>query len=465
MSPASAPPPPSTRRVPVEGRYRALTRSGMGRLPQWRSLDPELREAVEIVSRVLPFRVNRYVVDELIDWERVPDDPLFQLTFPQRGMLAEEDFDRVRRLVQAGVGREELRAEVRRIRLGLNPHPAGQMTDNVPVLEGRRLEGMQHKYRETLLFFPARGQTCHAYCTYCFRWAQFVGMPEMKFEARETRDLERYLAAHPEISDVLVTGGDPLIMKTELLRPYLEPLLKPGLDHVRTIRLGTKSPAYWPQRFITDPDADDLLRLFEEIVASGRHLAVMGHFSHPVELSTPIARRALARIRGTGAEVRMQAPLIRRVNDSAADWRSLWSEGVRLGLVPYYMFVERDTGARRYFEVPLVRALEIYQGAIRGLSGLARTARGPSMSAHPGKVRILGRTRVHGEEVFVLDLLQARDPSWVGRPFFARFDPEATWVTDLRPAFGEESFFFAEDPVGVAEGGGLPVLDAIGVSR
>ena len=78
------------------------------------------------------------------------------------------------------------------------------------------------------------------------------------------------------------------------------------------------------------------------------------------------------------------------------------------------------------------------------VSGLARTVRGPSMSATPGKVEVLGVQEVGGEKVFVLRFLQGRDPDWVGRPFFAKFDPHATWLDGLEPAFGEESFFFEE---------------------
>jgi hypothetical protein len=109
------------------------------------------------------------------------------------------------------------------------------------------------------------------------------------------------------------------------------------------------------------------------------------------------------------------------------------------------MFVERDTGPKNYFEVPLARALEIFNGAYRLVSGLARTVRGPSMSATPGKVLVDGEAEIKGERVFVLKFLQARDPEWVGRPFFARFDPEATWLTGLRPAFGERQFFFESE--------------------
>jgi KamA family protein len=423
-------------------RYRAITPQNVERLPQWNRLEPELQEAVGIVSQVLPFWVNEYVLDELIDWSKVPDDPMFQLTFPQRGMISAGEFDAVRKVLADRAPKEKLQEIVHEIRLGLNPHPAGQMTHNVPEIDGRKLPGLQHKYRETVLFFPSQGQTCHAHCTYCFRWAQFVNMPDMKFEARETNDLVAYLKGHHEVSDVLFTGGDPMIMKTKILRQHIEPLLDPALEHVRTIRIGTKALAYWPQRFLTDDDADEVLRLFDEIVAAGKHLAIMAHYSHPVELHTEKNVEAVRRLRATGAQLRMQAPLVRRVNDDAEAWATMWRDGVRLGMVPYYMFVARDTGARNYFEVPLVRAHEIFWDAFSRVSGLPRTVRGPSMSATPGKVRVLGTAETKGEKVLVLDFLQGRDPAWVGRPFFARFDPKASWLDQLEPAFGEKQFFF-----------------------
>jgi KamA family protein len=422
-------------------RYRAVTRLGIAQLPQWHALDPALREAVEIVSLVLPFRTNEYVVNELINWDRVPDDPMFRLTFPQRRMLGDEHYETIRRLVRAGVDEARLDAEVNRIRYALNPHPAGQRTHNVPRGGGRGLPGTQHKYRETVLFFPSRGQTCHAYCTFCFRWPQFVALDGLKFASTEAQELAGYLRAHPEVTDVLLTGGDPLIMKAHLLRRYLEPIL--ALDSVRTIRFGTKAPAFWPQRFVTDDDADDLLRLFERIVATGRHLAVMGHYSHPVELSTDVARRAVERIRSTGATVRLQAPLLRHVNDEPRTWADLWSTGVALGAVPYYMFVERDTGARHYFEVPLIRCWRIFREAYRQVSGLGRTVRGPVMSCFPGKCHVLGVSQVAGQRAFVLEFLQARRPELVRRPFFAQYDPQVTWFDQLSPLTAADAPFFS----------------------
>jgi KamA family protein len=424
-------------------RYRAFVRTDIDRIPQLRR-HLSRRQILEMkaVSAVLPFRVNEYVIDELIRWDDVPRDPIYQLTFPQPGMLDAEDLAAMVELVRRDVPAQELRAAAREIQLRLNPHPSGQLELNVPRWRGRKLPGMQHKYRETVLFFPSHGQTCHAYCSYCFRWAQFVGIDALKFAEREADSLAGYVRDHPEVTSVLFTGGDPLIMKTAHLRRYIEPLLAPDLEHVTSIRIGTKATAWWPYRFLTDPDASDLLRLFAEVRRSGKTLALMSHYSHPRELDTPAAQAALSRIRSTGAVVRCQAPLVRHVNDSARVWADLWRAEVRLGAVPYYMFVERDTGPMNYFEVPLVRAFEIFRGAYQRVSGLARTVRGPSMSATPGKVVVEGLADVAGERVIVLKLIQGRNPDWVGQPFFARYDRSATWLDQLEPALGEGEFFF-----------------------
>jgi hypothetical protein len=113
-----------------------------------------------------------------------------------------------------------------------------------------------------------------------------------------------------------------------------------------------------------------------------------------------------------------------------------------MNMIPYYMFVERDTGSKSFFEVPLVEAWNIFRDAYQHVSGVCRTVRGPSMSATPGKVQILGVSEIAGEKVFTLRFIQGRNPDWVARPFFAKFDPKAMWLDQLQPAFGETEFFF-----------------------
>ncbi len=397
-----------------------------------------------MVANVLPFRVNQYVIDELIDWTNIPNDPIFQLTFPQPGMLEEKDYQAMADLVRSNADKFQIRKLAGEIRQRLNPHPGGQQTLNVPTFNKQQLEGVQHKYRETVLFFPGRGQTCHSYCTFCFRWAQFIGDKELKFASNEASHLYHYLRSHKDVSDLLVTGGDPMIMKARHLREYLMPLLDKEFEHIQNIRIGTKSITFWPYRYITDEDADDLLDVLRELVQKGKHVAIMTHFNHWREMETPMAVEAIRRLRETGATLRSQSPLVKNINDDPDIWAKMWRNQVRMGIIPYYMFIERDTGAKNYFEVPLYRTWEIYRDAIKQVSGLSRTVRGPSMSATPGKVEIQGTTEIKGEKVFVCRMIQGRNPEWVQRPFFAEYDEQATWLDDLKPAFGDKKFFFEE---------------------
>ena len=126
------------------------------------------------VGTVLPFRTNAYVIEELIDWGAAPDDPLYRLVFPQADMLPAADVARIAALLARGAPEPEITAAAHEVRMRLNPHPAGQLALNIPDLDDEPLPGVQHKYPETVLVFPKQGQTCHAYCAYCFRWAQFV---------------------------------------------------------------------------------------------------------------------------------------------------------------------------------------------------------------------------------------------------------------------------------------------------
>ncbi|HEY3733075.1 MAG TPA: lysine 2,3-aminomutase [Streptosporangiaceae bacterium] len=436
MRPINLTPWPTDTAGPAAGRrFRAYTAKHLDELTARAGLPAGQRLAVRAVATVLPFRTNTYIVDHLIDWNAAPDDPIYRLVFPQADMLPEADVSRISMLLTQGASDAAIQKAAHQVRMRLNPHPAGQLALNTPALDDEPLPGVQHKYPETVLLFPKQGQTCHAYCTYCFRWAQFVDEPDLKMALGDSSLLVAYLLGHPEVTSVLVTGGDPMIMGAPVLRRYIAPLLDPRLGGVESIRIGSKSLGYWPQRFVTDPDTDDTLRLFEEVVASGRTLAFMAHFSHPRELESPLVAEAVRRIRDTGAIIRTQAPLIRSINDDPAIWADMWRTQVRMGMIPYYMFVERDTGPQDYFAVPLARGYQIFRDAFRTVSGLCRTVRGPSMSATPGKVCIDGIAEVAGEQVFVMHMIQARDPELAGKPFFAKFDPAATWLTDLEPAF------------------------------
>ncbi|MGD8868504.1 MAG: hypothetical protein PVI01_12775, partial [Gemmatimonadales bacterium] len=113
-------------------RYRAYTAKDIDRIPQLKRMSEKERAAMKAVAAVLPFRVNDYVIEYLIDWSQVPTDPIYQLTFPQPEMLRPKDFLRMYRLVRASASDRQLGAAAREIQYTLNPHPAGQLDLNVP---------------------------------------------------------------------------------------------------------------------------------------------------------------------------------------------------------------------------------------------------------------------------------------------------------------------------------------------
>lgn len=427
-----------------ENNYKVYSLHNFKKIPQiQKHLTQEQIFDIEIVGNVLPFKANNYVVDELIDWKNIPNDPIFILTFPQKDMLKPNHYKMMRKAILNEAPKSEIKRLANKIRLELNPHPAGQ-EHNVPKIDGKKLTGIQHKYDQTMLFFPTQGQTCHAFCTFCFRWPQFTGMDELKFAMKESELMIKYLKQNPQITDVLFTGGDPMVMSAKRLKAYIEPILN-EVPTVRNIRIGTKSLAYWPYRYLTDKDSQDVLDVFKMITDAGVHLAIMAHFNHVNELQTVAVEHAIASIRKTGAQIRTQSPLLAHINDDPIVWRDMWKRQVSLGCIPYYFFMARDTGAKDYFAVSLDDAWQIFRTAYQQVSGLARTVRGPSMSAGPGKIHMLGVTEINGETVYALRFLQGRNSDWVHRPFFAKYDPKATWIDELVPAFGEEEFFFEKE--------------------
>lgn len=418
-------------------------------------------------------------------------------------MLPQTDLHLLCRNLAEGTDRVKMQHIADSMRRRMNPHPGKQKEENVPILGGKRVPGMQHKYQETVLIFPAevrssctsvwavadykltriswKEQFCHTYCTYCFRWAQFTAVGSSQaFSTRDRTLVTEYVRSQPQVSGVLFTGGDPMVMKAATMAEYITPLLPDngGPPNLETIRIGTKSLAWRPERYLSDPDAGELLSLFARTVDAGLNLTIQAHFTHPRELLDPTTQKAIRAVRSTGAMVRCQAPLMyvlsqlnstsplesspitftfiatsdinrRHINDHSLTWAEMWRQQTRQGMVPYYMFVERDTGASHYFSVPLASTAQIFAAAYATVSGTARIVRGPCMSTSPGKVCVLGDEMVAGQRVLVLQFLQARDPRWCRRVFFAEYDPDVVWSDQLRPAFGEKEFFFfnARTPV------------------
>ena len=356
-------------------RVRYLTR--VDALP----LSKEERDGLRATAEKYAFRINDYY-SELIDWSD-PGDPLRQLVVPRV---------------------EEL-------------HDYGKL-DASDEQANTVARGVQHKYADTALLLC--NEVCGAYCRYCFRKRLF-----MNDNDDATNDVSAgiaYIGEHREISNVLLTGGDPLLMSTRRLTEIIDAVA--AIPHVRIIRIGSKMPAFDPWRLRRDAALDALLRRH---ATSGTCIYLMAHFDHPREL-TAEALAELAAFRAAGVECVNQCPLIRGINDDPAVLGELWSRLSYAGCPPYYLFQGRPTAGNDPYRVPIVAGFRIYQQALTAGSGLARRAR-YVMSHATGKIEILAVER----DRILMRYHQAKDPSDLGRFLTAPRDDEAAWLDELAP--------------------------------
>jgi KamA family protein len=400
-----------------------------------RYIPESVKNEIDTVSRVIPFKTNNYVVDYLIDWENYKDDPIYILNFPNKQMLNPDQYARLSQALKNTNSNGALNKIIHDIRMEMNPHPAQQMT-NVPLLNGEELRGLQHKYKDIVLFFPSQGQTCHAHCTFCFRWPQFVKDLDLKFSMREIEKVIAYIRQEECINEILFTGGDPMVMDPATLTKYIHALINAKIPNLQNIRFGTKSLSYWPFTFIPryNEEAVEMLDTLKYISDSGLHLAIMAHFNHPNELETEVIQEAIHNLKKCGAEIRTQAPVLNHINNSSENWAQMWQRQVQLGMIPYYMFIERETGPYEYFSIPLADVYRMYQEAIRDTGSFAKTITGPVMSASKGKVQIMGiiTNPLDGNDYFVMQYVRHRDYRKTFKPFLMEFDESATWVDQLQ---------------------------------
>ena len=259
---------------------------------------------------------------------------------------------------------------------------------------------------------------------------------------KETDLVIRYLQEHEEVTDLLFTGGDPMVMHSRVFGSYIDEIIKADIPHLKTIRIGTKSLSYWPYKFVNEADTEGMLNIFKKITDSGLHLAIMAHFNHPVEMKTESLAKAVENIRATGAQIRTQTPLLNHINNDSEALANMWRKQVDMGIIPYYLFLVRDTGAQDFFSVPLEDAWNIFRKAIQKTSGVVRTVRGPSMSADPGKIHVNGITEIKGEKVFVLSLIQGRNPDWAYTPFLRNMIRKQYGLTTWSQLLGKRNFSF-----------------------
>ena len=278
--------------------------------------------------------------------------------------------------------------------------------------------GVLHKYPYSALIVAT--DYCSMYCRHCFRKA-IVGLPNDKTVENFQR-AATYISEHKEITNVIISGGDPLLINTRRIKKILESLV--DIDHVNYVRIGTRTPVVYPMRFFDD----DLLKCFEEF-NKHKTLYLPTHFNHANEI-TNIAKEAVLRIRQTGVTVNNQAVLLEGVNDSASDIENLMNGLVTIGVNPYYLYQCMPVSrVRHHFQVPLKKGIDIVDEAKLQLDGYAK--RFKFIMGHDiGKIEICGRI----SDKLILKQIHSRpeEPENASRMMVMDLDDKVGWLDDMR---------------------------------
>ncbi len=343
--------------------------------------EEEKRRLQEVIDKHPMFIPDYYA--RLIDWED-PEDPIKKIIFPSEGEL-----------------------------------DVSGSYDTSGEKENTVLTGLQHKYRETALLLVTN--RCAGYCRHCFR-KRLVGIP-----TNETLKLfdaaVEYIKEHPEVTNVLISGGDPLVLPTEVIEYFLSELSK--IPHLKFIRFGSRVPVFYPMRIYEDKK---LLEVFSKYSTPERRVYLVTHFNHPKEV-TEEARKAVDALIRSGVPVSNQTVLLRDVNDDPEILATLMKEITSAGVIPYYVFQCRPVKrVKGHFQVPLKEAYEIVEGAKQRLDGHAKRFRF-IMSHKTGKIEIVG---IIGNEIY-LKYHQCKEPEKVGKLFKMLLTPNAGWFDDLEP--------------------------------
>ncbi len=408
----------------------------------------------EMFVEVYRFLATRHALNS-INWSDYTNDSIFQLIFPQPGMMPPAAVAKY-----AAAKNAEERAEVVKAYMEkTNPHDGHQLL-NKPWIETsdggiELLEGSQHKYPQCQLVFDKTTQNCFAFCTYCFRHAQVRGDEDM-FLQHDVEQVHQYMRKHKEITDLLITGGDAGYMPAKRLAQYVMPIVEDAeLGHIRTVRLASRALTYHPE-LILSKNYDRLLEIFSTLRDNGIQLAWMAHFSTPRELLNPSTIAAVRRLQQHGVMIRSQSPMMNHISlfhdengkvdiqRSARNWIDLANILAMLRIGFHSMYCARPTGEHHYFTAPLADVAEISNLIYRSLSSINRPSRYISMTTSAGKMSILGTAIVNGEKAFALKFTEARNMEWMDKVFLAKYDEEKNRVDFLTP-FDTKEFFFENE--------------------
>ena len=348
------------------------------KLEQIEQLSEQERTELKKVTDRFPFRGNDYYLS-LIDWDN-PNDPIRTIIIPHLQEL--EEWGKL--------------------------DPSDEHGYTV-------MPGVEHKYNSTALFLVSN--VCDGICRYCFRKRVFI--EPQKACLRDVPAAIGYVKEHREINNVLLTGGDPLVLTTSKLENIIRQLRQ--IEHVEIIRIGTKIPAFNPYRIINDPS---LLEMIETYSTEHKKIYVMTHFVHSKEL-TDVAVQSVHLLQKAGAMIANQTPLVRGLNDDPTVMGDLLNKLSFIGATPYYIFQCRPALGNKAYTVPIEEGYEIVEQAKSMASGLAKRVR-YTMSHATGKIEILGKTK----ECVYFRYHRAADDNNSGRFMVFKSNPDACWLDD-----------------------------------
>jgi lysine 2,3-aminomutase len=338
------------------------------------------RDAMETVSETFPFRSNEYYLS-LIDWKD-DHDPLRRIVIPDSAELK-----------------------------------GGGCLDPSCEKDFTRKPGLQHKYAQTGLLLLS--DVCGGICRFCFRKRLF-----MDTERETVKDVSAgidYIREHKEITNVLLTGGDPLTLETCRIESILRQLRE--IEHVSIIRIGSKMLAYNPYRILND---NNLCSVLSRYSTPEKRIYLMAHFNHPREL-TDVSIQAAHELQKAGVMVVSQTPVLNGINSDPEIFTELFRKLSFAGISPYYVFQCRPSLGNRFFQVPVEQSYDIVQKSWQACSGLAKRARFV-MSHATGKIEVVGKT---AGQVF-MRYHQSADPANIGKFMVFRSNPLARWFDDYR---------------------------------
>jgi len=356
------------------------------KLKKYISLDRDEEKKLKEVVEKHPMNIPRYYLS-LIN-ENDPNDPIKKLAFPSEEELT----------ISGAMG------ETTKDPYGDDKHNKGN--------------GILHKYPYSALIVAT--DYCSMYCRHCFRKA-IVGLPNDK-TVENFQNALKYIKEHKEITNVIISGGDPMLIDTPKLKKMLEGLKK--IDHVNFVRIGTRTPVVYPMRFFDD-ELMEYLKEFNKV----KTLYIPTHFNHVNEI-TPTAKKAILRIREAGITVNNQAVLLKGVNDSVEDIENLMNGLTSIGVSPYYLYQCMPVSrVRNHFQLPLKEGINIVDKAKTRLDGYAK--RFKFIMGHDiGKIEIIGRV----ENKLVLKHIHSRPekPNEASSIKIMKLTDDAGWLDDMK---------------------------------